>query len=226
MIEDAHQFVIFGATGNLATIKLLPSLYHLDLAGRLPADLKFHAFGRRDWSTNDWVKHMGDTLRERSKNRFEKKVFERFSARFVYFKGELNDAQSYARLATTLGKADGRHPANTIFYLAIKPTEFSMVINNLAESGFNKTTGKHRIVIEKPFGDDLESALLLNERLHHYFTEDQVYRIDHYLGKETVQNLLVLRLGNGLIESAWNRERIESVQITVAETLGIGSRAG
>lgn len=225
MIEDAHQFVIFGATGNLATIKLLPSLYHLDLAGRLPADLKFFAFGRRDWSTNDWVQHMGETLRERAKNRFEKKAFERFSARFSYFKGELNDAPSYTRLAETLGKVDGRNPSNTIFYLAIKPTEFSMVINNLAEAGFNKSTGKHRIVIEKPFGDDLESALLLNERLHHYFTEDQVYRIDHYLGKETVQNLLVFRFANLMIEPLWNRYYIDHVQITVAEDLGIENRA-
>ncbi|MEK8088444.1 glucose-6-phosphate dehydrogenase [Thermithiobacillus plumbiphilus] len=224
MIEGACHFVIFGSTGNLATKKLLPALYHLEQAGRLPPDLTFFAFGRREWDTAAWNAHMQEVLQKRLRN-FDAALFGKFCKRFSYVRGELDNADSYQELAYRLGKTEITTPSNTIFYLAIKPTEFGEVVSNLGAVGLNKDKGKHRIVIEKPFGDDLESALMLNERLHKYFNEDQIYRIDHYMGKETVQNLIVFRFANLMIEPLWNRNFIDHVQITVAEDIGIENRA-
>ncbi|MEW6612994.1 glucose-6-phosphate dehydrogenase [Thermithiobacillus tepidarius DSM 3134] len=224
MIEGACHFVVFGATGNLASNKLLPALYHLEQAERLPDDLTFFAFARRDWNNDAWNAHMREVLEKKIRH-FDEGVFTRFAARFSYIRGDLNDPDSYRTLAYQLGQTEVTKPSNTIFYLAIKPTEFSEVIRNLGAVGLSKEKGNHRIVIEKPFGDDLESALLLNERLHQYFNEDQIYRIDHYMGKETVQNLVVFRFANLMIEPLWNRNFIDHVQITVAEEIGIEGRA-
>lgn len=221
------NFVIFGATGNLATIKLLPALYHLEMADRLPQGLTFTAFARRPWQLPEWLTFMRETLEKRTGDRFNEDIFTKFSARFSYFRGELQDPASYQRLHDELSKPAMGSCANLVFYLAIKPAEFSHVIKNLQESGFSghATRWLHRIVVEKPFGQDIESARVLNELLHRYFDEEQIYRIDHYLGKETVQNLLVFRFANTLIEPLWNRNFIDHVQITVAEDIGIQNRA-
>lgn len=221
------NFVIFGATGNLSTNKLLPALYHLELASRLPEGLSFIAYARRPLTSETWVEHVRISLVERLKDKFDESVFAKFSARFGYVQGELHDLGSYERLLQEISKPSMGLCANVVFYLAIKPTEFPAVIKNLDLSGLgaNATKWLHRIVVEKPFGEDIESARTLNKLLHEHFDEEQIFRIDHYLGKETVQNLLVFRFANTLIEPLWNRNFIDHVQITVAEDIGIEKRA-
>ncbi len=215
-------FVIFGATGNLATNKLLPALYHLEAAARLSESLNIIAFSRREWDTARWREHVRTTLAERIKGDTDSPVFGRFLARFSYQQGDLNDVESYRSLAAHLPPETAC--SATVFYLAIKPSEFAAVVQNLEAVGLNKPRGLNRIVVEKPFGEDIESARMLNQLLHQHFDEEQIYRIDHFLGKETVQNLLVFRFANTLIEPLWNRNFIDHVQITVAESIGIEKR--
>ena len=219
------SFVIFGATGNLASNKLLPALYHLEAKRRMQENMSFIAFSRREWSQEDWLEHMRQSLQDKLGKGFDPAVFATFAARFCYVQGELHDQEAYRRLLEVLSRPKCGACSNVVFYLAIKPTEFGAVINNLDAVGLNKPRGLHRVVVEKPFGEDIESALVLNELLHRYFDEEQVFRIDHYLGKETVQNLLVFRFANTLIEPLWNRNFIDHVQITVAEDGGIDKRA-
>jgi glucose-6-phosphate 1-dehydrogenase len=217
------NFVIFGATGNLASNKLLPALYRLDLAGKLPEGLNFVAFGRREWDDSAWRTHVRELLVRLVKAEGER--LEHFVSRFEYLRGELHDTEAYTRLKALLAKPKLGSCSNIVFYLAIKPNDFSSVIKNLDDVGLAEPRGLHRIVVEKPFGQDIESAQVLNKLLHRYFDESQVFRIDHYLGKETVQNVLVFRFANTLIEPLWNRNFVDHVQITVAEEAGIEQRA-
>jgi len=217
------NFVIFGATGNLASNKLLPALYRLELAGKLPEGLNFVAFARREWDDAIWRDHVKTLLSDKLKA--EGATLERFVNRFDYLLGELDDPQAFHALKEVLAKPKLGVCSNVVFYLAIKPGDFAAVIKHLDGAGLAKPRGLHRIVVEKPFGIDIESAQMLNQLLHRYFDESQVFRIDHYLGKETVQNLLVFRFANTLIEPLWNRNYIDHVQITVAEDVGIEKRA-
>ena len=216
-------FVIFGATGHLSTHKLLPALYHLEAAARLSESLNIVAFARRPWDDHDWRNHMREVLADTVGDKINTPVFERFLARFSYQQGDLNEAASYEALAKHLPSEEAC--SSTVFYLAIKPAEFSAVIHNLEAVGLNKPRGLNRVVLEKPFGEDIESARILNQLLHQHFDEEQIFRIDHFLGKETVQNLFVFRFANTLIEPLWNRNFIDHVQITVAESSGIENRA-
>ena len=220
------HFVIFGATGNLVTDKLLPALYHLEIAGRINEDLRFVAFARRDWNQEEWGQHMQLTLQDRLGKHYDDKIYERFARRFDYLKGDHDDPQAYQQLMNALSKPVECSCENIVVYLAIRPADFISVVTRLHNAGFSESYSQLRIVVEKPFGEDIESAKMLNSRLHEYFSEEQIYRIDHYLGKETVQNLLVFRFANTLIEPIWNRNYIDHVQITVAENKGIGTRAG
>ncbi len=219
------NFVIFGATGNLATKKLLPALYRLEEARRLPDGMNFMAQGRRDWDDDAWRSHVKTLLQEKLHDKYDEGVCERFNARFSYIRGELHDVELYRNIKADLGKPKMGAGSNVVFYLSIKPTDFQSVIKNLDLSGLSQPRGLHRMVVEKPFGEDIESAQALNRLLHEHFDEQQIFRIDHYLGKDTVQNLLVFRLANTLIEPLWNRNFIDHVQITVAETMGIENRA-
>lgn len=216
-------FVIFGATGNLSTNKLLPALYRLEAAARLSESLSIIAFSRREWNDDDWRKHMREALADKIKGKQDTPIFERFIARFTYQQGDLNDIESYQALAKRLPNEEAC--SSTVFYLAIKPAEFAAVVHNLEAVGLNRPRGLNRVVVEKPFGEDIESARMLNHLLHQHFDEEQIFRIDHFLGKETVQNLLVFRFANTLIEPLWNRNFIDHVQITVAESIGIEKRA-
>lgn len=217
------SFVIFGATGNLASSKLLPALFHLEIAARLAENLTIVAFSRRDWTLDSWREHVRNVLDGKVKNKLKGPEWERFLTRFRYQQGDLNDVESYRALATALSSRLGC--SRTVFYLAIRPADFNAAIQNLEAVGLNKPRGMSRVVIEKPFGEDLESAQMLNRLLHQHFDEEQIYRIDHFLGKETVQNLLVFRFANTLIEPLWNSNFIDHVQITVAESIGIEGRA-
>ncbi len=219
------NFVIFGATGNLATKKLLPALYRLEVAQRLPAGMSFIALGRRDWTDEVWRTHVTTLLQEHFKEKCDDSFCARFIARFNYRRGELNDIAMYQNLKTELAARTSGEGAPVVFYLSIKPTDYPAVIKNLDSAGLSQPRGLHRMVVEKPFGEDIESAQALNRLLHECFDEQQIFRIDHYLGKDTVQNLLVFRLANTLIEPLWNRNFIDHVQITVAETMGIENRA-
>jgi len=219
------SFVIFGATGHLATTKLLPALFHLEAAGHLPAVTNFIGFARRPWTDAVWLEHMESSLRARLGSRFDPDVFGRFARRCSYISGDLRDADAYRRLLDEISKPKTGVCSNLVFYLAIKPSEFAAVVEQLAAVGLNRPRGLHRLVVEKPFGEDLESARMLNTVLHRHFDEPQIYRIDHYLGKETVQNLLVFRLANLMIEPLWNRNFVDHVQLTVAETAGVETRA-
>jgi glucose-6-phosphate 1-dehydrogenase len=227
-------FVIFGATGNLAAEKLFPALYALEEAERLSPALRFVAMARRDWTATEWSDYLLRSLQDKlKKHTYSDVVAQRLAQRFDYVNGDYTDAAAYVALKNTLAEPhplpDSSEPPaceNIVFYLAIRPADYLTVCTRLHEAGFSRGVFRHRIVIEKPFGEDLDSARMLNMKLHEFFDEEQIFRIDHYLGKETVQNLLVFRFANTLVEPIWNRNYIDHVQITVAEQYGIENRAG
>ncbi len=221
-MEDC-TYVIFGATGNLSRIKLIPALYHLDAAGRLTDGMKIVGFGRRDWDDNAWRSRVRSWLEERDTR---PEVLERFLDRFYFFQGDLADEAAYPALSDRL-LVDGDFSPNIVFYMAIRPADFGKVSRRLGDCGLvDESGGWRRLVIEKPFGYDLESAESLNRTLNRDFQESQIFRIDHYLGKGTVQNVLVFRFANLMLEPLWNRNYIDHVQITHSESLGTEGRAG
>ncbi len=226
-IPDPCIMVIFGAFGDLTRRKLIPSIYRLDQEEMLPPAFCILGSGRR--AAND------DVFRAEMRNACEEfagpldaEIWARFETRLFFIAGDLTDLGAYQKLSAKLTELDqvrGTH-GNRLFYLAIPPSLILSVAQSLHAAGLSRSAGWTRIIVEKPFGRDLESARALNAGLHALFSDEQVYRIDHYLGKETVQNLLVLRFANGMFEPVWNRRYVEQVQITAAESVGVEHRAG
>jgi len=218
--------VIFGASGDLTRRKLLPAVYRLSRRGRLPAQFAVIGIARSQMDDEAFRTQFRESLREfAGPEAAGDEIAESLASRMYYVAGETDDPALHQRLQARLTDIDGAE--GVLYYLAIPPTVYSTVIEQLGASGLAEAParGWRRIIVEKPFGTDLDSARALNRLAHQHFDEDQVYRIDHYLGKETVQNLLVFRFGNGMFEPVWNRRYIDHVQITAAETVGVEHRA-
>ena len=222
--------VIFGATGDLTHRKLLPALYNLALEHPLPAGFSVIAFARRPYNDDEYRQQALESINLYSRQKpVNPQVWENFAAGIHYLQADFNDPKGYDRLNNLLNLLDQERGTggNRIFYLSTPPSQYPEIIQRLGAAGLNRSRkGWTRIIIEKPFGHDLGSAKELNRQVGKVFKEEQVYRIDHYLGKETVQNILVFRLANGIFEPVWNRRYVDHVQITVAENIGLEGRSG
>jgi glucose-6-phosphate 1-dehydrogenase len=224
---DPCLLVIFGAAGDLTKRLLMPALYNMACDGLLPKQFALVAFARAELSQDQLRERFTEDIRKFSTRKsFDEPVWKDLVSRLHYLKGDFNEAGAYTRLAALLERLDGEYAAggNALFYLATMPSVFSLISRELARAGLNRRRGWSRLVVEKPFGHDLASAATLNRELLADWTEDQIYRIDHYLGKETVQNLLAFRFANGIFESLWNTRHIDHIQFTVAETVGVEGR--
>ncbi len=222
--------VIFGVTGDLARKKLMPAIYDLANRGLLPPTFALVGFARRDWADEDFGRVVHDAVAQHARTPFRQEVWDRLAEGFRFVQGTFDDDASFARLADTLHELDDKRGTggNHAFYLSIPPNAFPVVCEQLSKSGLaDKPDGCwSRVVIEKPFGHDLESAEALNGVVNSVFPESSVFRIDHYLGKETVQNMLALRFANEMFEPIWNAHYVDHVQITMAEDIGLGGRGG
>ncbi|MEO6875682.1 MAG: glucose-6-phosphate dehydrogenase [Opitutaceae bacterium] len=224
--------VIFGASGDLTARKLIPAVYNLGVDNLLPADFYLVGYGRKPIPDNKFRKLAADAIKEFSRRELKKDVWDRIAAHTSYVAGDYTDKAAFKKLAKhidAIEKNIGRE-VQTLFYISTPPSVFEPILLNIGAVGL---AGRHagkahhaKVIIEKPFGRDLASALQLNATIRRVFEEHQVYRIDHYLGKETVQDLLVQRFSNSIFEPLWNRNYIDSVQITVAEEVGVGTRGG
>jgi len=222
-------FVIFGGTGDLNARKLAPALYNLFLDDWVPDQFAIIGSGRTKLSDDDFRKRMEQDISDFSRRgKAEKEQWEQFVPHVYYQSADLKDAETYKEFGTRIHQLEEewKTKAQVIYYLAVAPEFFSIIAENIAKAKLSKDPDRVRIVIEKPIGHDLESAKELNALLCRIFDERQIYRIDHYLGKETVQNIMAFRFANAIMEPLWNRNYIEHVQISVTEQLGVGDRGG
>ncbi len=219
--------IVLGATGDLTHRKIAPAVYTLSTQGVLPDQFNFIGFARRDWTDESFREEMKRGVEQFGRIPVDEAAWNAFSPKLHYHRSDFDQADGYSRLVELLQQLGSPAADNRLFYLATPPEAYPTIIHHLGEAGLNHNpSGWTRLIIEKPFGRDLPSAVALNQQVHEVFAEDQVYRIDHYLGKETVQNLIVFRFANGIFEPIWNRNYIDHVQIMVAETVGVESRAG
>ena len=222
--------VIFGATGDLTKRKLLPALCNLAQDNLLPKQFAIIGFAGNDQTTETFRKSLTDEIPKYAPARIDLKIWDWFVERIYYVKGDFQDPEAYQRLRQQIEDVDKQHSTqgNKFFYLAVAPRFFSPIVKQLGQAGLTKEDHNNwaRVIVEKPFGHDLDSARQLNQDLKQVLTEKQIYRIDHYLGKETVQNLMVFRFSNNISEPLWNRNYVDHVQITAAETVGVEHRGG
>ncbi|CCH89031.1 glucose-6-phosphate 1-dehydrogenase [Modestobacter italicus] len=229
-VPEPCALVVFGITGDLARKKLLPAVYDLANRGLLPTNFALLGFARRDWGDVEFSELARSAAREHARTPWREEVWERLANSVRFVQGSFDDDNAFDELASNLAELEGTHGigGNAAFYLSIPPAMFPTVLKQMARTGMAESTPDRwrRVVVEKPFGNDLQSSRELNALVDSVFTADDVFRIDHYLGKETVQNLLALRFANELFEPVWNGHHVDSVQITMAEDVGIGGRAG
>lgn len=229
-IAGASGLILFGVTGDLSRKKLMPAIYDLANRGLLPPAFSLVGFARRDWSRQDFEQVVHEAVRKYARTEWSEDVWNQLVQGVRFVSGRHDDPDAFARLKATVDELDNERgtSGNHTFYLAIPPRDFPLVVDQLEKAGLaNAKPGQfRRVVIEKPFGSDLKTARELNEVVERVFPADSVFRIDHYLGKETVQNILALRFANQLFEPIWNSGYIDHVQITMAESIGIGSRGG
>jgi len=226
MPDKKTTMVIFGGTSDLNQRKLMPALFNLHIKQRLPEGLRIVGYSRRPWSDNDFREVMKTAVQTHLPEEFDPQAWDSFAQRLSFASGTFNEREGFQNLKQHLDEIDDG-TAGRLYYLSAPPKFFSTIVTNLGELDLvREDDAWRRVIVEKPFGQDLESARALNQSLHTYLDESQIYRIDHYLGKETVQNLLVFRFANTIFEPLWNRNYINHVQITVAETVGVEHRAG
>ena len=224
-MPQACTYVVFGATGNLSLTKLMPAFYHLEEMGRLQEEVNILAIGRREWSREEWLKVAREAVSPKARGGINETVFKRFCDRLDYFQMDITDPAAYQALQKHV--VDSNWSCNMAFYLSLGPDQFAGVVKQLGKSSLlDETRGWKRVVLEKPFGYDSDSAKQLQLQLNQYLKEEQTYRIDHYLGKGMVQNVMVFRFANLMMEPLWNRNYIDHIQITHAEDKPIGTRAG
>lgn len=230
LIAPPCGLVIFGITGDLARKKLVPALYDLANRGLLHPAFALTGFARRDWNNNEFEDFVLASIKAYARTPWDENTWQQFRAGLRFVSGTFDDEAAFNRLAETVTELDQTRGTggNHAFYLSIPPDSFPKVVSQLARSGLNtdRTDSFRRVIIEKPFGDDLASARALAEVLQQVFAEKDTFRIDHYLGKETVQNILAMRFSNIMFEPLWNSRYVDHVQITMAEDIGIGTRAG
>lgn len=221
---DPCTLVLFGASGNLSRIKLMPGLFRLDAAGRLPDHMAILSVGRGEVSAEAWRTEIKGMLDAKFKNGYDQQVFERFIARNHYHANPPTDPDAFSKMKAKLSD-ESVFPQNLAYFLSVRPTDFAPVVEQLSGVGLlDESKYWRRVLIEKPFGTDLPSAQDLQARLTKHLKESQIYRIDHYLGKSAIQNIMLTRFTNAILEPLWNSEHIDHVQITNNETLGVGDR--
>ncbi|PUA79995.1 glucose-6-phosphate dehydrogenase [Nocardioides currus] len=229
-IAGPSGLVLFGVTGDLSRKKVMPAIYDLANRGLLPPGFSLVGFARRDWADQDFAQIVHDAVKEHARTPFREEVWKQLSEGFRFVPGNFDDDVAFDNLRRTVEELDQLRGTggNMAFYLAIPPAFFGTVVGQLEEHGLADGTADHwrRVVVEKPFGHDLASARELNDVLAGVFEPDEIFRIDHYLGKETVQNILAMRFANNMFEPIWNSNYVDHVQITMAEDIGIGGRAG
>ncbi|QPL96768.1 glucose-6-phosphate dehydrogenase [Streptomyces clavuligerus] len=228
-IAGPSGLVIFGVTGDLSRKKLMPAVYDLANRGLLPPGFSLIGFARREWQDEDFAQEVHDAVKEHARTPFREEVWQQLNQGMRFVQGDFDDDEAFEHLKKTIAELDQAQGTggNFAFYLSVPPKFFPKVVQQLKKHGLAEKEGSwRRAVIEKPFGHDLESAEELNQVVHEVFPSNEVFRIDHHLGKETVQNILALRFANTLFEPIWNRSYVDHVQITMAEDIGIGGRAG
>jgi glucose-6-phosphate 1-dehydrogenase len=238
LLQDSLRFerrvppcaiVIFGANGDLTKRKLMPALYRLVYERRIPPGFAVIGNSRTEMSDDDFREKMRQSVEHFLEDSpFDAELWRGFAQSLYYVAGDINDPAMFQTISRCLKQAESANQTagNVLFYLSTQPSYYGPVVDGIGRAGLARGKGWRRLIVEKPFGHDAASAAELNQRIHSVFEEDQVYRIDHYLGKETVQNILAFRFGNGIFEPVWNRRYINNIQITAAESIGVEGRGG